>query len=76
MNSLKEGFKLVKRNKAAPGVDGTTIEKFKEDLENNLNQLSTDVMRWTYKPTPVKRVEIPKPGGKGVRLLGITYHQG
>ena len=69
--TLKEAFKFVKRNKGAPGVDGITIDRFEEDLEKNLNQLSIEVMSWTYKPTPVKRVEIPKPGRKGVRLLGI-----
>src|SRR3990167_5137621 len=69
--TLKEAFKSVKRNKGAPGVDDITIEKYEEDLEENLNQLRTEVMSWTYKPTPVGRVEIPKPGGKGVRLLGV-----
>ena len=69
--TLKEAFKSVKRNKGAPGVDDITIEKYEEDLEENLNQLRTEVMSWTYKPTPVRRVEIPKPGGKGIRLLGV-----
>lgn len=71
LETLKAAFKSVKRNKGAPGVDGITIEKYEEDLERNLNQLKTEVMSWIYKPTPVKRVEIPKPGGKGIRLLGI-----
>jgi group II intron reverse transcriptase/maturase len=70
-DTLKEAFYAVKRNKGAPGIDGITIEKYEENLEKNLSQLKTEVMNWTYKPTPVKRVEIPKPGGKGVRLLGI-----
>lgn len=69
--TLREAFKAVKRNKGAPGIDGITIEKYEEKLEENLIQLRTKVLNWTYKPTPVKRVEIPKPGGKGVRLLGI-----
>jgi group II intron reverse transcriptase/maturase len=71
LETLKEAFKSVKRNQGAPGVDGITIEKYEENLEENLFQLKTQVMSWKYKPTPVKRVEIPKPGGKGVRLLGI-----
>jgi group II intron reverse transcriptase/maturase len=71
MGTLKEAFKAVKRNKGAPGVDGTTIGKYEEDLVNNLEQLRREVREWRFKPTPVKRVEIPKPGGKGVRLLGI-----
>jgi len=71
LETLREAFKSVKRNKGAPGIDGITIERYEEDLESNLNQLKTEVMSWTYKPTPVRRVEIPKPGGKGVRLLGV-----
>jgi RNA-directed DNA polymerase len=71
LNTLKESFKAVRRNKGAPGVDGITIEMYEENLEENLNQLRAEIISWTYKPTPVKRVEIPKPGGKGVRLLGI-----
>ena len=71
LETLRDAFRAVKRNKGAPGIDGITIEKYEENLEENLKQLRTEVLSWTYKPTPVKRVEIPKPGGKGVRLLGI-----
>ena len=71
LETLREAFKSVKRNKGAPGLDGITIERYEEDLERSLNQLRREVTSWTYKPTPVKRVEIPKQGGKGVRLLGI-----
>ena len=71
LETLQEAFKTVKRNKGAPGVDGITIEKYEENLEKNLKQLQTKVESWTYKPTPVKRIEIPKPGGTGVRQLGI-----
>ena len=71
LETLMEAFKSVKRNKGAPGIDGITIEKYEENLEENLKQLKAEVLSWIYKPTPVKRVEIPKPGGKGIRLLGI-----
>ncbi len=71
LGTLRKAFKLVKQNKGAPGIDGITIEEYEENLEENLIQLRQEVLKWTYKPTPVKRVEIPKPGGKGVRLLGI-----
>lgn len=71
LETLRESFKTVKRNKGAAGIDGTTIEKYAENLEENLNQLRTEILTWKYQPTPVKRVEIPKPGGKGIRLLGI-----
>jgi RNA-directed DNA polymerase len=70
-SNLIKAFKLVKRNKGAPGVDDITIEEFETKLLENIQQLRESVLRWKYKPTPVKRVEIPKPDGKGVRLLGI-----
>jgi retron-type reverse transcriptase len=69
---LEEGFKAVRRNKGAPGIDGVTIAEFGTRLEEELEQLKEELESWTYKPQPVKRVEIPKPGkGAGVRLLGI-----
>lgn len=71
IHNLIKAFKLVKKNKGAPGIDGITIEEFETNLHENIQQLRQTVLRWEYKPTPVKRVEIPKPDGKGVRLLGI-----
>jgi|JI102314A1RNA_FD_contig_81_936474_length_2290_multi_2_in_0_out_0_2 RNA-directed DNA polymerase len=71
LNNLQQAFKAVKRNKGIAGIDGITIEKYEENLKQELTQLREEVLNWTYKPTPVKRVEIPKPNGKGVRLLGI-----
>ena len=70
-DTLRKAFKLVKRNKGAPGIDGKTIEDFEQNLSEEITQLKQEVLSWRYKPTPVKRVEIPKPDGKGVRLLGI-----
>ena len=69
--NLKVAFKRVKKNKGAPGIDGITIEEYEQNLEGELNQLRQEVQSWSYKPTPVKRVEIPKPNGKGTRNLGI-----
>lgn len=70
-SNLLKAFKLVKRNKGAPGVDGVTIEEYGTNLIANIKQLKKEILGWTYQPNPVKRVEIPKPDGKGVRLLGI-----
>jgi RNA-directed DNA polymerase len=67
---LKEGFKAVKRNRGAAGIDNETIEMFEKKLSANIDQLKTELENWTYQPNPVRRVEIPKPTG-GVRLLGI-----
>ena len=68
---LGVAFKQVKKNKGKPGVDGVTIADFEARLDDELSQLQEELANWTYQPSPVRRVEIPKPGGKGVRLLGI-----
>ena len=71
LSNLQAAFKSVKKNKGAPGIDGVTIEEYEENLIEELGQLRQEVLSWTYNPAAVRRVEIPKPGGKGVRLLGI-----
>ena len=71
MEYLEEGFKAVKRNRGAPGIDGVSIEDFNIRLDEKLTKLKEELESWTYKSKPVKRVEIPKPGNAGVRLLGI-----
>jgi len=68
---LSIGFELVKKNKGKPGIDGVSIADFETRLDEELSQLKRELTDWTYKPSPVRRVEIPKPGGKGMRLLGI-----
>ena len=68
---LRAGFEQVKKNKGTPGIDGVRIADFGAGLDEELSQLQQELTDWTYKPSPVRRVEIPKPGGKGVRLLGI-----
>lgn len=69
---LRAGFKSVKKNGGSPGIDGVTIKEFDSRLEEELAQLQTELESWCYKPNPVRRVEIPKPGkGAGVRLLGV-----
>jgi RNA-directed DNA polymerase len=67
---LRIGFEQVRENKGKPGIDGVSIQDFEYRLEEELSQLQQDLLNWTYKPSPVRRVEIPKPQG-GVRLLGI-----
>ncbi len=65
------GFELVKKNHGAPGIDGVSLTDFEANLDEELSQLQQELCNWTYQPSPVRRVEIPKPDGKGVRLLGI-----
>jgi RNA-directed DNA polymerase len=68
---LNVGFEQVKKNKGKPGIDGISIADFEARLDEELSQLQQELAGWTYQPSPVRRVEISKPGGKGVRLLGI-----
>lgn len=69
--NLLTGFEAVKRNSGAPGIDGITVEEFETRIDEELTQLKKDLENWSYKPNPVRRVEIPKPGNTGVRLLGV-----
>ena len=60
----------VKTKKGAPGVDGMTIEEALPYLKEHQQELTTRIYRGKYTPSPVRRVEIPKPDG-GMRKLGI-----
>ena len=62
--------KRVFANKGAGGVDGVTVEELDEYLTQNWTSIRQQIRERTYRPQPVKRVEIPKPNG-GVRKLGI-----
>jgi group II intron reverse transcriptase/maturase len=67
---LYEAFKKVRSAKGAAGIDRQSIEGFAEKLDENLTRLAKELREKTYRPHPVKRVEIPKPNG-GIRKLGI-----
>lgn len=60
----------VKRNGGAPGIDGMTSKQLGEHLRRHWESICAKLMAGTYAPSPVKRVEIPKPDG-GKRMLGI-----
>ena len=66
-----EAYRRVKANKGAAGVDGQSIEQFEQDLKGNLYKLWNRMSSGCYFPPPVRMVELPKPGGKGVRVLGV-----
>lgn len=68
---LLQGWREVKRNRGTSGIDRQTIATFGSELSEEIKQLKTELASWTYKPQPVRRVEIPKPDGAGVRLLGV-----
>jgi hypothetical protein len=66
-----EAWRQVKANKGAPGVDGQALEEFESDLKNQLYRIWNRMSSGTYFPPPIRAVEIPKPHGNGVRLLGV-----
>ena len=66
-----EAYRRVAANKGAPGVDGQTLDEFEADLKDNLYKIWNRMSSGSYFPPPVKAVEIPKPHGGGVRLLGV-----
>ena len=68
--NLVKAWKQVQSNKGSPGVDGKTIDGTLDYLREHWPAIREQLFRGTYKPQPVRRVEIPKPGG-GVRKLGI-----
>ena len=70
-NTLIDAFLEVLKNKGSHGSDNITIQQFESELEKELLQLIDELKSWTYKPKPVRRVEIPKPDNKGVRILGV-----
>jgi RNA-directed DNA polymerase len=69
-NSM-QALQRVKANKGSPGVDGMTVEQLPEYLKQHGLEIGEQLRNGTYQPRPVKRVEIPKPDGNGVRKLGI-----
>ncbi len=68
---LRAAFERVKANRGSAGVDHQTIEMFEKDLERNLDYLHQELREGTYRPKAIRRVEIPKPGSKEKRPLGI-----
>lgn len=68
--ALARAFEKVRRAKGAPGIDGQTIGAFEADLLGELTRLVSELRSKSYRPSAVRRVSIPKPGG-GERHLGI-----
>ena len=68
--NLKKALRRVKANKGSPGIDGMTVEQLPDYLRAHWPQHRDELLRGLYAPSPVRRVEIPKPDG-GVRKLGV-----
>jgi RNA-directed DNA polymerase len=68
--NCKQALARVKANKGSAGLDGMTVQQLPEHLKQHWPVIREQLLSGTYKPQPVKRVEIPKPDG-GIRKLGI-----
>jgi len=64
-------YHRVVGNKGAPGVDGVTVEDLASLLRRRWEAIREALFSGTYAPNAVRKVEIPKPGGSGLRMLGI-----
>jgi RNA-directed DNA polymerase len=69
-DNLRKALAQVKRNKGAAGIDGMTVEELGPYLKEHWLTIRAQLLEGTYKPQPVRRVEIPKASG-GMRALGI-----
>src|SRR5215468_8272928 len=70
-DNLREALQRVKSNKGSAGVDGMTIDDLSAYLKEHWPAIREQLLSGTYKPKPVRRVEIPTPDGGGVRKLGV-----
>lgn len=70
-DNLNRAYKQVKRNHGAPGIDGMTVEEALPWLREHREEFLQSILDGRYRPSPVRRKEIPKPDGSGVRKLGI-----
>jgi len=69
-SNMQQALKRVEENDGAPGVDGMETKDLRPYIRENWERIRTELLAETYRPLPVRRVEIPKPDG-GKRMLGI-----
>ena len=68
--NMNRAYKKVKSNKGSGGIDKMEVESLKDHLVANKDKLIQSILGGTYRPNPVRRVEIPKENGK-MRMLGV-----
>jgi RNA-directed DNA polymerase len=69
--NMKKALKRVEENEGAAGVDEMPVAHLREYLKAEWPRIKEELLKGRYKPEAVREVEIPKPGGKGMRKLGI-----
>ena len=73
-NNMLQALQRVLRNKGSHGIDGMKTDELREHIKEHWASIKTKLLEGKYNPSPVRRVEIPKPDG-GIRLLGIPTVQ-
>jgi len=71
LENCKQALQRVKANQGSPGVEGRTVDELAEYRKQHGGKIGEQLRNGAYQPQPVRRVEIPKPDGQGVRKLGI-----
>jgi RNA-directed DNA polymerase len=69
--NLRAAFAKVADNEGAPGVDHVTVKQFENDVDQNVGRLSEELRTGRYRPQAIRRTNIPKPGSRETRPLGI-----
>lgn len=69
--NMTRALRRVQSNQGAPGVDGMVVDNLLPYLQTEWARIRAELLGGSYEPAPVRTVEIPKPGGKGMRMLGI-----
>src|SRR5437660_5853734 len=69
--NMWSALKQVERNSGAAGVDKMTVGQLRAYLREHWLRIKEELLAGEYQPQPVRKVEIPKPGGRGKRMLGI-----
>jgi RNA-directed DNA polymerase len=70
-SNMLQAYHRVVGNKGAAGVDGMPVDELWAYCQEHWERHREELLGGTYRPSPVRKVEIPKPGGKGMRMLGI-----
>jgi len=69
--NMRRALRRVEANKGAAGVDNMSVGDLRGYLKEHWPRIKEELLEGRYEPSPVLKVEIPKPGGKGMRQLGI-----
>jgi RNA-directed DNA polymerase len=69
--NMVKALRQVEANKGSAGVDGVSVQALRASLREHWPRIKEELLGGGYQPQPVRKVEIPKPGGKGMRQLGI-----